>query len=242
VTREQELSAAIEKAVLPSRDYRIFSALLRQRAEWKTAAIPAKFQPRGLADLARLARMSKANLCRGLEHLESHGWLTRTRADKRGRGHRTTYQLTRGMSCDCTGARPEPMTDAERMRKYRQRRKARPAGETTPEVSQDGVTREAESVSGPRNKVSQDDVTKCLSERNEIPGQGQFSAKEGVERGDSKGERGKEPRQGASPEPWPDPDQAWLTAHAFTSMPGWDEDSNGAWMNRSTDTSYRRAA
>ena len=231
MTREQELSAAIEEAALPTRDYRIFSALLRQRAEWKTATIPAKFQPRGLADLARLAKMSKANLCRGLDHLESHGWIQRNRADKHGRGHRTTYQLTAGMSCDCLKPKQEPMTDAERMRRYRARKRATATGR---KVSHDGVTREAESVSEPRNEVSQDDVTKCLSERNEIPGQGQFSAKEGRSEGSSKGGEGKESRQGASPE------ACWLASFTFPgSMTSWPEGTTGAEINRSTD---RRAA
>jgi DNA-binding PadR family transcriptional regulator len=230
MTREQELSAAIEEAVLPSRDYRIFSALLRQRAEWKTANIQAKFQPRGLADLARLAKMSKASLCRGLEHLESHGWITRTRADKRGPGHRTTYQLTRGMSCDCLKQRPEPASDADRARRYRERKRAAALAK---EVSQVTVTQEAISVSESRDEVSQDDVTKCLTSRDEIPGQGQFSAKEGVEEGKGEG----------SVANWPDPDQAWLTPPTFPgSWSAWDEGTNGAWMNRSTDTSDRRAA
>ena len=188
MTREQELARAIEQASLPSRDYRIFSALLRQRAEWKTAKIPDKFQPRGLADLARLAKMSKANVCRGLEHLASHGWIIRERAGKRGRGHRTTYQLATGMSCDCLKERPEPLTDAERMRKYRERKRAADPGKKVSqarvtrqpesvsgqrnEVSQDGVTQDTESVSESRNEVSQDDVTKCLTSRDENPGQG----------------------------------------------------------------------
>ena len=240
MTREQELSAAIEEAVLPPRDYRIFSALLRQRAEWKTAIITAKFQPRGLADLAGLAKMSKANLCRGLEHLESHGWIMRTRADKRGRGHRTTYQLAKGMSCECLEQRPEAASDADRARRYRERKRASAPGR---KMSQAAVTQEAVSVSEPRDEVSQDDVTKCLTSRDEIPGQGQFSAKEGNDEGKEEGEEGKEPRHGASPEAWPDPDQAWLTSHTFPdSRSSWPEGTIGAWMNRSTDTSYRRAA
>ena len=216
MTREQELSAAIEEATLPARDYRIFSALLRQRAEWKTATIPAKFQPRGLADLAQLARMSKANLCRGLDHLESHGWIDRNRADKLGRGHRTTYQLTKGMSCDCLKPRDAAASDAERARRYRARKRT-PA--ESREVSQASVTQQAVSVSESRDEVSQNRVTKSLTSRDEIPGQGRFSAKEGRSEGS---------REGGE-----------VRTDPFAS---WDEGTIGAERNRSTDTSYRRAA
>lgn len=241
MTREQELAKAIEQASLPSRDYRIFSALLRQRAEWKTATIPDKFQPRGLAELAKLARMSKANLCRGLDHLESHGWIVRDRAEKRGRGHRTTYQLTAGMSCDCIKQQNEPVTDAERMRRYRARQRATAPGR---KVSQNRVTRGTESVSEPRDKVSQDDVTKCLSERNEIPDQGHFSAKEGRDEGSSKGGRGKEPRNEATPEPEPDdPEQAWLESFTFPpSMASWPAGSWGEAANRNQSADAWRIA
>ena len=104
MTREQELAAAIEAAKIPASDYRIFCALLRQRAEWKTGEIPEKFQPHGLADLARMTHMSKANLCRGLNRLEGNGWISRHRAT----GRRTAYQLAVGANYGIGAERPEP--------------------------------------------------------------------------------------------------------------------------------------
>jgi hypothetical protein len=105
-TRELELKAAIEKADLPARDYRVYRALL-ERAEWKSAKILDRFQPRSL------------------NHLQRHGWLVRHRhfSDNGigGRGHPTTYQLEHGRGCDCLpavsrrtqdtskGAHPEPV-------------------------------------------------------------------------------------------------------------------------------------
>ena len=253
MTREQELSAAIETAVLPSRDYRIFSALLRQRAEWKTAAIAARFQPRGLAELAALAKMSKATLCRGLEHLASHGWIARERAATRGRGHRTTYQLNAGMDCDCLKQRPEPMTDADRARRYRERKRARNVSASRDEVSQNRVTRPAGSVSESRDEVSQDDVTKCLTSRDEIPGQGQFSAKEGNDEGREEGEREKQARNGAAPEPalciiCRTPMDPVLPKLGYRTHPCCGPDgkpgksANLSLVNQSTDVGYRRAA
>jgi predicted transcriptional regulator len=113
-TREEELKAAIEAAGLPARDYRVYYALLK-RAEWKTAVIRDQFQPRSLADLARLAHMSEANVKRSLNHLQRHGWLLRHRhfSDRGigGRGHATSYQLENGKDCDCPkGAQAEPVS------------------------------------------------------------------------------------------------------------------------------------
>ena len=219
MTREQELEKAIDRAVLPPRDYRIYRALFK-RADWKTGMIPARWQPRSLRDIARDAHLDKATVCRGLNHLESHGWVARRRVVP-GRGHATVYELMAGMDCDCFKERPEPVTDAERMRWYRRRKKE----STTKEASQIDVTQP--------NEASQIDVTKRRSERNEVAGQGPFPAKRDATRG--KGKR--------DMKSWPDPDREWMTAHTFPeSMGSWPEGTIGAAMNRSTDTSYARAA
>ena len=98
-TREQELRAAIRAADLPARDFRIYDALF-ERAQWKTAVIDGKYQPRSLTELAQWSRMSRAGLCYGLNHLELHGWIERRRWLTPGRGHRTTYALLAGRDCE----------------------------------------------------------------------------------------------------------------------------------------------
>jgi biotin operon repressor len=98
-THEQELRDAIRAARLPARDFRIYDALFA-RATWKTAVIVDKYQPHSLEELAEWARMSRANLCYGLNHLEYHGWLIRQRRVKPGRGHKTMYELLAGRDCN----------------------------------------------------------------------------------------------------------------------------------------------
>jgi hypothetical protein len=113
LTREQELRAAISKAFLPPRDYRIFMALF-DRAEWGTAAIRDRFQPRSLKELAEWSRMSLANVKRGVGHLGRHGWIERHRHVSEngigGRGHPTRYVLSNGQDCDCKPAQSEPVS------------------------------------------------------------------------------------------------------------------------------------
>lgn len=97
VTRYDELRKALEEADICDRDYRILAALL-YRADWTTGEIPDRFQPKGLAQLARWAHMSRAKLCRGLDNAEQLGWLKRGRYHRAGRGQFTTYQVTAGRS------------------------------------------------------------------------------------------------------------------------------------------------
>jgi hypothetical protein len=168
VPTEADLRKAVEAASIPARDYRVYSALLR-KVQWDgPAVIPAKFQPRSLQEIAKLARMSVASAKRALAHLESHGWIQRDRKDP-GRGHCTHYQLTPGLDCDCIPQRPEPASDADRARRYRQRKKA----------AQDRVTRPdkaAQSDVSLRQEAAQIDVSKRLTSRDDIAGQAVFSA------------------------------------------------------------------
>ena len=113
-TNEQRLRAAIEDAEVPVRDYRIFMAI-HYRADWKTAILPGRFQPRSLDDVARWAHMSRANVKYGLAHLELHGWISRGRKLARsgagGRGNATTYELRQGFDCDCKAAKSRPVAE-----------------------------------------------------------------------------------------------------------------------------------
>ena len=185
-SREQELRDAIDKARLPARDYRIYMALFR-RAQWGTMEIRDRWQPRSLAELAALANMPAATLKRGLAHLEQHGWITRDRhpiasGASGGRGHRTRYALEAGTGCDCQPAqRPAPLTDAERARAYRTRRKVAHASvtEAGEKVAQSGVTQQP--------KAAQNDVTKRLTSRDEPAGQPPVPAKSVRDEGEGRG-------------------------------------------------------
>jgi hypothetical protein len=123
LTREQELEKAIEAARLPPREYRIYRALFK-RAEWNTATIKKQFQPWNEAELAGDSKMSLASVKRGLAHLERHGWITRVPRRKPGRkGPAVSFILLSGSDCDCQPERPGPVSDAERARRYRARKK-----------------------------------------------------------------------------------------------------------------------
>ena len=160
--REHELRTAIEQARLPGRDYRIFMALFT-RAEWKTAVIPNRFQPRSAAELAQWCGLSQATTLRGLTGLEHHGWIQRTRTPGGGRGHGTTYQPTAGRDYPAS-TRSEPATGAERTRKWRQR------------------LRQIDVTPGP--DLRQIDVTDYVTKRHTSAGQAPVSAKEGRDEGE----------------------------------------------------------
>ncbi len=169
-TREMQLRDAINKARIPARDYRVYQALFR-RATYKTAVIEPRFQPKSTKELAANAMCSEATVKRALDHLESHGWITRVRPETSGRGHRTSYVLLWGMDCDCKPEKPEPKSDAERARLYRARKKARA------ESGEPAQARVTESSSNCRDEVVQIDVIKRLTSRDEPTGQTTFSAK-----------------------------------------------------------------
>jgi DNA-binding transcriptional MocR family regulator len=80
----------------------VFYALL-ERADNNDCSIPTYMTP-SLDQLAEAVGGVKSTVVRALDHLEDHGWLTRTRTTKSGargpgRGHKTTYQLLSGCEC-----------------------------------------------------------------------------------------------------------------------------------------------
>ena len=229
MTREKELSQAIEKASVPVSDYRVYQALLA-RADWKTALIPVRFQPRSLEELADLSKLSVATVKRTLGHLQRHGWIQRHRylTDKGigGRGHPTRYRLDLGADCDCVPDRPAPLNGAERTRRWRERKKAAQGSVTLPDkgAQVDVTTGE---------KLAQFDVTKGLSDSHTTAGQPAFCAEEGRDEGEGE-------REGKN---WPDPDRAWLASRALpASWSAWPPGTIGEAMNRGTGTSCSRAA
>lgn len=112
-TREQELWAAIIGADITPSDFRLYVTLLKL-ADFRTADIPGKFQPRSLVKLAEKCHLSLAGTKRSVAHLQRHGWLERHRNITSngigGRGHPTAYKLLAGRDCDCTKpAQAEPV-------------------------------------------------------------------------------------------------------------------------------------
>jgi DNA-binding MarR family transcriptional regulator len=87
----------------------VFYALL-ERADNNDCSIPAYMTP-SLDQLAEAVGGGTSTVCRALDHLEHHGWLTRNRS-KGGRTHKTTYQLLDGFEClpDCDKRRPPSPT------------------------------------------------------------------------------------------------------------------------------------
>jgi predicted transcriptional regulator len=111
-TREQELWDAILGAELTPADFRVYVTLLKL-ADFGTAEIPDRFQPRSLIKLAERCHVSLATVKRSVGHLQRHGWLERhrniTESGIGGRGHPTRYKLLLGQDCTCKGAQIEPV-------------------------------------------------------------------------------------------------------------------------------------
>ena len=174
--REAELRQAIARADLLPRDKAILTVLL-DRARWATAMIEDRFQPRGTAELAGWCHMPARTLLRGLGHLEHHKWIERTRVPGAGAGHGTTYQLLAGEDCYCR-VKTEPMTDAERARRYRQRKKTVPdSRDGTVPLQRDGT------VPDSRDASRQNGVDVYATRRDDFAGQPVFSAKRVREEG-----------------------------------------------------------
>lgn len=112
MTREQELRKAAEESGLSLLEYRIYHALLHH-SDFGTADLPDKFQPRGLADLARWCELSKSALCKGLDSLERNGWVKRARTGSPGRGQVTTYAIQLGQKVSTTRTVPERKVSAK---------------------------------------------------------------------------------------------------------------------------------
>jgi DNA-binding MarR family transcriptional regulator len=121
VNRIEELRRAVRSARLPAAAVVMFDTLA-QRADWATGVIPPRYQPRSLTELAGWAGLSRRHAANMLNVLERFGWLRRDRPPELRRGASTVYVLDHG--------RPrlaevrEPASDAERARRYRQRKRA----------------------------------------------------------------------------------------------------------------------
>lgn len=120
MSREKELRAAIKKAGLLARDKLVFMLLL-DLSDYGTAVIPDRFQPRSIDHIAKMAEISRRTIQRSAAHLESHGWIARTR-DAAGRGYSTKYAFSIGETCSCTkpgrprkGVKPDTLSEPKRV-------------------------------------------------------------------------------------------------------------------------------
>jgi hypothetical protein len=107
--------------------------------------IPPERQPtfRCLQELCN--QMSSATLSKALAHLERHGWLARLRI-----GRRIFYVVAFGDPCECRG---HPSTSTERMRRFRERRKAEDVTLTrSKDVTPEGSNQEPPTASLSRHK------------------------------------------------------------------------------------------
>jgi hypothetical protein len=153
VNRAEELRRAVKAARLPPYAVVVFDALL-SRADWATGMIPARHQPRSLTELAGWSGLSRRHTANALNVLEWHGWVRRDRPPELRRGLSTVYWLNHG-SARPAGVR-EPMTDAERARRYRQRKRERHAGSAPVAASRDSAP---DACSGVHQSLVLSDVT-----------------------------------------------------------------------------------
>jgi hypothetical protein len=125
VNRAEELRRAVTVAGLSSAAVRVYDALL-SRADWATGSLPAGRQPRSLAQVAAWAGLSRSYVAEALNVLERFGWLARDRPAEFRHGRATTYRLAMGRArpAEATG---EPMTGAERTRRWRERQRSGPS-------------------------------------------------------------------------------------------------------------------
>jgi predicted DNA-binding transcriptional regulator len=116
-TREQELRNAIAKAGLLPRDFKVYIVLL-DKTDHGIAKVNRDFPIRGIADLSGRCEMSPRGVLRALRHLAEHGWVNLAR----GWRDPLTYQPLLGLPCQCRKRSREPLTGAERTRRWRERR------------------------------------------------------------------------------------------------------------------------
>jgi hypothetical protein len=122
VNRAEEVRRAAKQANLPLSAVVVIDTLLC-RADWATAHLPAKYQPRSVAELAAWAGIARSTCETALDIGERHGWIERTAPGELRRGASTTYQVRMGWPRQVD--RRQTLSDAERAKRYRQRKKER---------------------------------------------------------------------------------------------------------------------
>lgn len=121
MNRAEELRRAVKQAGLPSPAVRVYDALL-SRADWVTGTLPDNRQPRSLNEVAKWAGLARSLVAEHLNVLESYGWIERDRPPELRHGLSTTYRLSMGR--DRPAEVSEPLSGAERTRRYRERKRS----------------------------------------------------------------------------------------------------------------------
>jgi hypothetical protein len=156
----------VAESSLPMADALILMMLLR-RANNDTLEVPGWRTP-ALPELAAEVRMSVWTLRRRLQHLEQHGWVKYVPG--RGRTRTTAYtMLPQPGPCDCPHKRRAPMTDAERARRYRQKKGCSPrdvkgCSPRDEATVKGGNPRDAESVKGCNPRVEKGATSRASSQ------------------------------------------------------------------------------
>ena len=116
---------AMERSGIKGAAFSVYGTLLMIQK------LPPGRRPKTLKQLAERCGVSGATLTRALEHLNRHGWVTRERGG--GKNNPTRIEPIRGAPCDCRPDRKKPMTNAEKCRAYRRRKRtATPGNEPQP--------------------------------------------------------------------------------------------------------------
>jgi hypothetical protein len=103
ISEWHRLLAAIKASNLAASDKAVYRLLL-DKADYRTAELPARFAPRQ-AVIARETSLSLRQVKYATGHLRRHGWLTAK--GKTAPGRTLEYSLAAGLPCDCTGRRHE---------------------------------------------------------------------------------------------------------------------------------------
>ncbi len=121
MNRAEELRRAVKLAGLPLGAVVVYDALL-SRADWATGTLPDDQQPRSLKQVAEWAGLPKSYVAEMLNVLEHYGWVGRDRPAEFRRGQSTAYRLAMGQTR--LGEVREPLSGAERARRFRQRHRS----------------------------------------------------------------------------------------------------------------------
>jgi hypothetical protein len=114
VSHRSKLRRAANKANLPDKPYIVLDGLRLLLPDKDAHLVQVTWRQLQV----QCNGMSNETLTRSLDHLERHGWITRTRIG--GQGNPVRYELLIGKPCECRG---RPTTSAERMRRMRDKRR-----------------------------------------------------------------------------------------------------------------------
>lgn len=147
MNRAEELHRAVRRAGLPSSWVVVFDTLVN-RGDYATGRLPDDWQPRSIQELAEWCGLPQRTMMRALRGLADYGWIVRKPPGELRRGLATTYQAAEGRARRAAVGRPregsEPLSDAERARRYRARKRGpqapaeAPRHETVAPMSGDG--------------------------------------------------------------------------------------------------------